>query len=98
MKRKGSSGEMTALDALLHRYRTVLKAPEKTVVTAIVDVIKDLYGFDVAPKVFRYRPETRVITILASGVLKTEIMLHKREILTHLKGRLGVDKSPKDIL
>jgi cell division protein FtsI/penicillin-binding protein 2 len=98
MKRKGSSGEMTALDALLHRYRTVLKAPEKTVVAALVDVIKDLYGFDVEPKVFRYKPETRVVTIHASGVLKSEIMLHKREILTHLKGRLGVEKSPKDIL
>lgn len=90
--------KMTAVEALLARYRSVLKAPERTVVETTVEVIKDLYGFEVATKYISYSPQSRIITIKASGALKTEIVLHKREILQHLKGRLGVSSAPKDII
>lgn len=95
---KQRSGEITRLGALFEAYKQRLKAPEKTVVNTFIEVIEDVLSFSIKPELVRYTPHNRIISLTIAGPLKSEILLKKKEILVHLKGRLGVERAPKDII
>jgi len=94
--RKGS-GEIKKLSDLFEKYRNTLKAPQKTVVSAFCEVVEDVLGVTVDQKKVSYTPHNRTLTLSVGGPLKSEILLHKEEILTHLKGRLGEQGAPKEM-
>lgn len=95
--RKGS-GEIKKVGDLFDKYRQTLKAPQKTVVRAFCEVVDDLLDITVDEKKISYTPASRTLSFKVGGPLKSEILLHKQEIMTHLKGRLGEKSAPKDIL
>jgi hypothetical protein len=96
MKRR--SGEIKQLGALFEAYKHRLKAPEKTVIHTFVEVVEDVLLFTIKPDLVRYTPHNRILSLTIPGPLKSEILLKKKELLRHLKGRLGVESAPKDIL
>lgn len=96
MKRIGR-GEMVKVGGLFEKYKKTLIAPQKTVIEAFCDVVEDLFEIKIPREKVKYSPSSKTL-VLNSGVIKSEVLLHKKEILTHMKGRLGEKNAPKDIL
>ena len=89
---------MINVSSLFDKYKKILTAPEASIVNAFIEVVDDLYGWPISLKQVTYNPNTKILSIKAGGPLKTEMKLHKKEILNHLKGRIGAKSAPKDIL
>lgn len=90
--------EIKKVSDLFQKYRDRLKAPEGSVVDAFIEVVEDLTSIKVERKKVRYTPASKTLSLRGAGVLKSEIKLHEREILNHLKGRLGEKNAPRAIL
>ncbi len=88
----------TKIGDLFDVYRKRLRAPEGSVTSAVIEVVEDVIGIPLDKKSLAYSPQTKILTIKASGMVKTEILLRKEERLTHLKGRLGPKNAPTTIL
>jgi hypothetical protein len=97
MRRIGK-GVPTKIKDLFEVYKKRFRAPQASVVSTAVDVIFDLTGITLTPDLLSYTPQSRILRITARGALKSEIFLHKGEILTHLQGRLGPQSAPTTIL
>ena len=91
-------GKLTHINDLFSKYRTTLKAPQGAVVAAFVEVVDDLLQVPVEKRLVKYSVHTKIISLHVPGPLKTEILLKKNEILTHLRGRLGAQSAPKNIM
>lgn len=96
MAAKKESG-LKQLNSLFERYRTRLKAPEQVVLEQAVVVIDELLNIPITVTQLRYTPATRTLHI-TNGMLRSELLPHKKIILTHLAGRLGVQSAPTDII
>lgn len=86
------------IDSLFDKYKKVLKAPQGVVVDSFVEVVNDLVGIEIPKERVKYTTHNKTLSLAVSGPLKTEILLHKEEILVHMKGRLGSGSVPKMIL
>lgn len=93
-----STGEVKKLSSLFEKYKKTLIAPQKTVIHAFVEVVDELLGITVGSEQVKYSPNNKTLVITARGPLKTELQLHKDEIIAHLKGRLGEKNAPQTIL
>ena len=91
-------GEVKKLSDLFEKYKKQLIAPQGSVITAFQEVINDLFGITVSKEQVSYSVYTKILSVRIAGPLKTEIQLRKKEIISHLKGRLGEKSAPKDIL
>ncbi len=96
MKTRGQG--IKKLSSLFDKYKNTLIAPERSVINSFFEVIDDLYGWNIPRNYVIYNTKTKIISIKTSGTLMSEIKLHKKEILNHLKGRLGEKSAPKDII
>ena len=94
--RKGR-GEMIQLGGLFEKYKKTLIAPQKTIIDTFCEVVEDLFEISVPKNKIKYSTSTKTLSI-TGGALKSEILLHRGEILTHMKGRLGEKSAPKEIL
>lgn len=83
---------------LFEKYRRTLRAPQKTVIISFHEVVRELLDIEIDEKRVRYSPGSRTLSISGGGPLKSEVQLHKDDILAHLKGRLGEHNAPKEIL
>ena len=86
------------ISSLFDKYKQTLKAPEGSVKKEFCEVVFDMLAVEVPVKKVSYTPSARVITLTVGGPLKQELLLHKKDILTHLKGRLGEKSAPKDFI
>jgi len=86
------------LNDLFQKYKQSLVAPEGSVKKEAVEVVSDLLGIDISSNDFDYKPYDKVLCCKAKGLLKNEILLHQKEILLHLKGRLGEKNAPQKII
>ncbi len=93
-----SRGEITKLNTLFEKYKKILKAPQGTVVDAFCGLVLELMSIEIQKTLVTYNVHTRVLHLKVSGPLKSEIKLRKSELLAHLKGRLGEQNAPKEIL
>lgn len=83
---------------LFEKYKTLLRAPQGSVVKAFCEVVDELYGWDIPQDKVSYTVGSRTIGVAVSGPMKTELKLKQTEILAHLKARLGDQSAPKEIL
>ncbi len=97
-KKKPRGQGVVRVSDLFKKYTHVLKAPQEVVVTAFIEVVKDLFQITLNPDQCTYSVASRTLTVRASGMLKTEIVLQKAEVINHLKARLGEQSAPKEIL
>lgn len=95
--RKGR-GEIVKLGDLFEKYRKNLKAPQGTVIESFCEVVEDVLCITIKKEKVKYSPSTKTVSLVIGGALKSEIQLHKKEILNHLKGRLGEKSAPTEIL
>lgn len=96
-RRKRGQGIVKVSD-LFKKYAHTLKAPQGAVVTAFLEVIKELFGVTLKKEHCAYRVASRTLTLTASGMLKTEILLKKKIILIKMTEKLGEQSVPKEIL
>jgi len=96
--RKFGRGKTVQIAELFASYKNNLKAPQKTVVQAVIEVIGDLLNITLKEDEVRYSPTNRTVTMSVRGPIHSEIRMQKKEILNHLKGRLGEKSAPKEIL
>ena len=83
---------------LFERYKQTLKAPQASVIGVFCEVVNDILSIEIDEDTVQYNPTNKVLSLNMSGVIKSEIKLHQKEILEHLKGRLGVSSAPTNIL
>jgi hypothetical protein len=96
--RKHGRGGIVKVGELFEVYLKRLRAPQGVVITSFQEILSDLLNTTVEKKHCSYNTTTRTLTIVAPGPLKSEILLKKKEILNHLKGRLGEGNAPKDLI
>ena len=94
-QRKNRRGEITKVSDLFEKYKTILKAPQGTVVKEFVEVVQDLLGIKIDRKFIKFSVTTKTLSLTAPSALKQEIALHKDEIILHLKARLGEKSAPR---
>ena len=97
MKKNRGQG-IKKLSSLFDKYKNNLIAPERSVIHSFFEVVEDLYGWEIPKQYVSFNTKNKIISIKTSGVLVSEIKLHKKEILHHLKGRLGEKGGPKDLV
>lgn len=95
--RKGR-GEIIKLSALFEKYKKTLRAPQGVIIDCFTDVVSELIKIDIAKESVTYTVHSKTLSVRVSGPLKSEIRLRKKEILNHMKGRLGEQSAPKEIL
>jgi hypothetical protein len=83
---------------LFAKYAATLKAPQKTVIQAFLNAVHDVCGVTIPSGQCSYAPQTRTLTLTASGILKTEILFKKKEILKAMEVVLGAQNIPRDLL
>lgn len=86
------------LSQLFDKYKNTLKAPQASVINVFIEVIHELYEIELKKEWVVYNPQTKTINLKAPGPIISEIKLNKKEITDHLKGRLGVNSAPKEII
>lgn len=94
--RKGNG--IKPLSDLFAKYTSLLSAPQSSVIAVAVEVIEDVCGVTVPLGQVSYSTSTRTLSLRVSGPIKTEVALHKTEILAHIAGRLGTKNTPKNIV
>jgi len=83
---------------LFASYKKRFKAPQKSVILAFVEVVRDVCEINLKESEVSYTPSSRTLALRAPGQIKSEILFQKEEILLHMKGRLGVQSAPTNIL
>jgi gluconate kinase len=96
-RKKRGQGIVKVSD-LFKKYRDTLKAPQGAVVTAFLEVVKELFGVTLKKEHCAYRVSTQTLTLTTSGMLKTEILLKKKVILSKMAEKLGEKSAPREIL
>lgn len=83
---------------LFKKYTNTLRAPQGIVITAFIEAVKDECGVVLRDAQCTYTVATGTLNIHASGMIKTEITLHKKDIFEHMKNTIGEKNLPKNIL
>ncbi len=86
------------LSDLFSKYKNTLIAPQGSVINTFCEVVYETLDISLNKTQIKYNVHNKTIILNTPSVLKSEIKLHQKDILNHLKGRLGVDNAPKDIL
>lgn len=96
MKKQRGQG-IVHVKNLFTKYAATLRAPQKTVTQAFVNAVEDTLSRAIHEQC-SYAPQTQILTVSVSGILKTEILLKKKEILKTMADVLGPRNVPKEIL
>jgi hypothetical protein len=83
---------------LFKKYAQTLRAPQGIVTTAFIEAVREVCGANLTKSQCTYSVPTRTLSVHASGMIKTEISLKKRDILKHMKDTVGEKSVPVDIL
>lgn len=97
--RKGKSDPKTVhISDLFEKYKKTLRAPQGSVITCFTEVLQEVLQLTVSEEKIAYSVQDKTLFVRASGPVRSEILFHKKELIAHLKGRLGEQSAPKDIL
>jgi len=92
------SNEVVAIKDLFAKYKTVLKAPQKSVEIASVQVINRITRFHLKEAEVSYTVASRTLYIKTSSLIKQELCFHHEAILNDLEVSLGKKSCPRRIL
>ncbi len=95
--RKGR-GEITHIGSLFESYVKRLKPPQESVVRTFVEVVEEVLSISLDTSQIKYSVHNKTLSLNVSGMVKSEVRLHEKDILAHLKGRLGEQSAPQHII
>ncbi len=84
--------------SLFEKYTKILRAPQGVVIDAMTIIVEEVCRYTLKREQCLYDPQTQIFTLRVSGMVKTEILLKKKEILQQLREVLGERGAPRDIL
>jgi len=87
-----------SIQALLDRYRTRLRPPEKSVRAAFCEAVQKELSFTLLDTEVSYSAPTRTIALKFGGPKKAEILLRKDAILSALQKALPPTTAPHTII
>jgi len=85
-----------SLGSLLSRYRA-LKPPQGVVIDVFISAVSSVCRVNLLKTQVTYKPATHTIGLSFAGPRKSEIVLHKTEILKECAKELGA-QAPKTII
>lgn len=88
---------MKQLGSLFETYKTRFKPPQASVEAEVVEVVKEVLGFQLRPEQVSYTTGSRVVSLLVPSVIRTEVIKQKAVVITALVQRMGITNAPKDI-
>ncbi len=97
-KKKPRGQGIKKVSDLFAKYKKQLHAPEGVVLDACIGVIEDLFSLTLEKNQCSFSPRTKTLTLRIPGPLKSEILLRKKEVLTHIRGRVPGSTYPEEIL
>jgi hypothetical protein len=96
MKKRGQG--ITHVSNLFLKYQQILKAPEATVTSSFIEAVDACLNIKINKDQCSYTVANKTLTLHTSGVVKSEILLHKRCIRKKIAEILGEKNIPKEIL
>jgi hypothetical protein len=97
-KKKSRGQGIKKISDLFAKYTKQLRAPEGVVLDAFLEVVKDVFGVTLEKTQCSFSPQTKTLTLRISGPLKSEILMRKKEIIAHIRGRVPGSVYPEEIL
>ncbi len=97
MKRARGNG-ITHVGSLFEKYTKILRAPQGVVIDATTIIVEEVCGYTLPRDKCFYNASRQVLTLRVAGVVKTEILFKKADILRKLREVLGEKNAPKDIM
>lgn len=97
MREKKTEG-VVHITNLFEKYKKTLRAPQKSVVEAFKKATEEVVGIELDSRHLSYSPPTKTLSLTISGPIKTEVLLRKKELLTHVEKNLGKKNTPTTIL
>lgn len=89
---------MKRIGDLFESYKKRFKAPQASVEKEVIDVFKEVTGFELSPDQVVYTVSTKTLFLQVPSVYKTELRFHHPAVLKELKKRLGEEGAPQTIL
>lgn len=89
---------MKQIGDLFAKYKHTLKPPQATVERESVLVISQVVGINLSPTQLSYTTSTRILKVNAPGIIRSEVLRHKEDILNKLRQTLGVKNSPHTLI
>lgn len=86
------------LNALLEKYRTRIRAPQKRIVEVFQHIAEQEIGVHIDTKYITYQVRDKNIFLTCPSLLKSEVSMKKRDILTRMKDILGERDAPQNII
>ncbi len=97
-KKKQRGNGIIKVSDLFSKYKQILKAPQGSFVTAFIEVVDEIFHIKLQKNQCSYSPQTKTLSLRGSGMIKSEILLQKKKILSGMVEKLGEKSSPKEIL
>ena len=86
-----------SLGSLLSRYKS-LKAPQGAVTDVFIRAVLQVCRIPLTKSQVTYKPASKTIGLSFGGPRKSEIILHKKDILRECEKELGAASAPGGIL
>jgi len=96
-KKKRGSG-ITKVSDLFSKYAQLLRAPQGSVIAVFIEVVEEFFHITLEKNQCSYSLHTKTLSLRASGMIKSEITLRKKQILERMAEKLGVKNTPTEIL
>jgi len=90
--------EITHISKLFLKYTHILKPPQKSIIKASIEVVKDIYDIDLNENNCTYQTNTKVLILHIPGIMKSELLLNKSTLLSEIAKKVGAKNAPKNIL
>ncbi len=90
-------GELKKMGSLFAIYKDRLKAPQKTVIDAVVEVVAERTGITLNRQRCTYTVSTKTFCSNAPALVRQELARHETVIITELTARLGDKSAPRRI-
>jgi hypothetical protein len=85
------------LGNLLSRYKNIFKPPQASVEKEFIVAVETVCGIKLLPHQVEYRVASKTISIKAPSLLRSELLLHRGDVLKEVENRIGAS-APKTIL
>ncbi len=97
-KKNGRGKGIVKVSNLFEKYKKILKAPQGSIISAFISAVYEVLGIRITNEQCTYTVHTKIIKTHLSGIIKSEINLHKEQILSKMAEELGKKNTPTEIL
>ncbi len=91
------TNELKKVSDLFESYKKRLRPPQSSVVKVFVEVVDEVLNITLKPSQIEYSVVKQLLFLKTPSLLANEIKINKKELLAHLKARLGDGHGPTDI-